>query len=156
NSAWETGPTWKSPRRTLTTSKHVSSQMPQPDLSPYFERIGYTGPHTPTLETLRALHLHHAQAIPFENISPLSGLPVPLDLPSLQRKLLHEGRGGYCFEHNLLLSHVLQTLGFDVTGLGARVLWNAPEGMVRPRSHMVLRVKVGGEFYIADVGFGGQ
>jgi len=35
---------------------------------------------------------------------------------------------GYCFEQNLLLSHVLNGLGFKVSGLAARVLWNAPEG----------------------------
>ena len=105
---------------------------------------------------MRALHLQHAQAIAFENLDPVSGRPVRLDLPSLERKLVHEGRGGYCFEQNLLFSHVLQELGFRVTGLAARVLWNAPEGAIRPRGHMLLRVDLGDEPYIADVGFGGQ
>src|SRR5262249_3930197 len=41
-------------------------------------------------------------------------------------------------------------------GLAARVLWNAPEGAIRPRGHMLLRVDLGDEPYIADVGFGGQ
>jgi N-hydroxyarylamine O-acetyltransferase len=81
---------------------------------------------------------------------------VKLDLPSLESKLVHAGRGGYCFEHNLLFSHVLRELGFRVAGLAARVLWNAPEGAVHPRSHMLLRVDFGAEPCIADVGFGGQ
>jgi N-hydroxyarylamine O-acetyltransferase len=130
--------------------------MDRPDLNSYFQRIGYTGPRAATLETLRALHLQHAQAIPFENLDPLSGHAVQLDLASLEGKIVHAGRGGYCFEHNLLFSHVLRELGFRVTGLAARVLWNAPEDTIRPRSHMLLRVDLGGEPYIADVGFGGQ
>jgi N-hydroxyarylamine O-acetyltransferase len=131
--------------------------MDRPDLDAYFQRIGCPGgPRATTIETLRTLHLHHAQAIAFENLDPLSGRPVKLDLPSLERKLVHEGRGGYCFEHNLLFSHVLQALGFRVTGLAARVTWNAPEGAPRPRSHMLLRVDLGDAIHIADVGFGGQ
>jgi N-hydroxyarylamine O-acetyltransferase len=81
---------------------------------------------------------------------------VKLDLPSLEGKLIHARRGGYCYEHNLLFSHVLRELGFRVTGLAARVLWNAPEDTIRARSHMLLRVDFGAQPYIADVGFGGQ
>ena len=38
------------------------------DLDAYLHRIGYTGARTPTLETLREMHLRHPQAIPFENL----------------------------------------------------------------------------------------
>src|SRR5690606_16135210 len=65
-------------------------------------------------------------------------------------------RGGYCFEHNLLLKAVLESLGYSVRGLGARVLWNHPLESITPRSHMVLLVEMGAEQYIADVGFGGM
>ena len=75
---------------------------------------------------------------------------------SLQQKLLSERRGGYCFEQNLLLSHVLVKLGFRVTRLAARVLWNNPTTTMPARSHMLLRVDVSGRSYIADVGFGGM
>src|SRR5262249_33171641 len=113
------------------------------------------GPRTATLDTLSALHLHHAQTIAFENLDPLTGRPVNLDLLSLERKLVHEGRGGYCFEHNLLLSHLLRELGFQVKGLAGRVLWNAPEATIRKRSHMLLLIDLDQQRYIADVGFGG-
>jgi N-hydroxyarylamine O-acetyltransferase len=126
------------------------------DLDGYFRRIGYSGSRAPTLETLRALHLRHALGIPFENLDPFLRRPVPLDLPSLEAKLVQRRRGGYCFEHNLLFKHVLETLGFTVTGLAARVLWNQPEGTILPRTHMLLRVALDGQDYIADVGFGGQ
>jgi N-hydroxyarylamine O-acetyltransferase len=81
--------------------------------------------------------------------------PVRLDIESLQQKLVRDGRGGYCFEQNLFLSHVLTTLGFKVTGLAARVMWNMPEGIVPPRSHMLVRIDLEGQTYLADVGFGG-
>jgi N-hydroxyarylamine O-acetyltransferase len=126
-----------------------------PDLEAYFRRIGYTGSREPTLETLRGIHLRHALTIPFENLSPLLRLPVRLDLPSLEQKLVRSGRGGYCFEQNLLLSHVLQGLGFKVTQLAARVVWNAPPGLVRGRTHMLLRIDLEDGPYVADVGFGG-
>src|SRR5688572_18194182 len=108
------------------------------DLQAYFTRIGYQGAATATLETLRALHRLHPQEIPFENLNPLLRRPVQLDLPSLQTKLLAQRRGGYCYEHNLLFKHVLEQLGFRVTGLAARVLWNVSENSVRPRAHMLL------------------
>ena len=126
-------------------------------LNAYFQRIGYSdGPRAASLETLRALHLHHAQTIAFEDLDPLSGRPVNLDLASLERKLIHAGRGGYCFEQNLLFNHVLMELGFHVKGLAARVLWNVPEGAIRKRSHMLLLIELDKERYIADVGFGGM
>jgi N-hydroxyarylamine O-acetyltransferase len=134
----------------------LGPDLNRPDLNAYFLRIGYSdGLRAPTLETLRALHLLHAQAIAFEDLDPFSGRQVNLDLPSLERKLVREGRGGYCFEQNLLFSHILRDLGFDVQGLAARVMWNAPEGAIRKRSHMLLLIQLGGERYVADVGFGG-
>jgi N-hydroxyarylamine O-acetyltransferase len=129
--------------------------MTQIDLDAYFTRIGYTGPRAADLSTLTAIHLQHPTAIPFENLNPLLRWPVRLDAASLQQKLVRDGRGGYCYEHNLLLSHVLQRLGFPVKWLAARVLWNVPEGIVRPRSHMLLLVDLEQGRYVADVGFGG-
>ena len=78
-----------------------------------------------------------------------------LDLDSLQDKLVARGRGGWCFEHNILLAHALEAIGFDVRRLAARVRWNVPAERVTPRSHMLLHVKLAEGDYIADVGFGG-
>jgi N-hydroxyarylamine O-acetyltransferase len=125
------------------------------DLHAYLDRIGYSGEPKATLETLHAIVLGHTSAIAFENLDPLRGHPVLLDADSLFRKLVTERRGGYCFEQNLLLGHVLEALGFKVTALAARVLWNQPEGAVRPRTHTLLQLAVGTESYLADVGFGG-
>src|SRR4051794_3177600 len=111
------------------------------DIGAYFERIGYTGSRAPTLETLAGIHLRHPQAIAFENLDPLLKRPISLLVEALSGKMLRAGRGGWCFEQNLLLRDVLESVGFRVTGLAARVLWNAPEGTVRARSHMLLKVE---------------
>ena len=125
------------------------------DLDAYFGRIGYAGDRTPTLETLTRLHALHPTAIPFENLDTLRGAPIRLDLDSLQRKLVRERRGGYCFEQNLLFTHVLTAIGFKVIGLSARVLWERADDAPRPRTHMALLVPLHGEYHLCDVGFGG-
>ncbi|HET6333050.1 MAG TPA: arylamine N-acetyltransferase [Polyangiales bacterium] len=125
------------------------------DLKAYFQRIGYDGRPAATLDTLRALHGLHPAAIPFENLSSFAALPVPLDLPSLEQKLLRDARGGYCFEQNTLFLEVLQALGFRVSALGARVLWGQPaDDAITPRSHALLKVELPEGTYLADVGFG--
>lgn len=130
---------------------------PSFDLDAYLERIGYSGPRTATLDTLESVHSLHPAAIPFENLNPLVGWPVALDVGSLQAKMVTGGRGGWCFEHNTLFRLALEALGFPVTSLAARVLWNAPpDSPIGPRSHMLLLVDVNGRPYIADVGFGGN
>jgi len=131
------------------------SQRPL-DLGAYFARVGFDAPASPTLETLAALHERHAEAIPFENLSPFLGEPVRLDCAALQEKLVARERGGWCFEHNLLFAQVLEAIGFPVRRLAARVRWNVPPGVVTSRSHMLMQVMVAGEPWIADVGFGGQ
>jgi N-hydroxyarylamine O-acetyltransferase len=125
------------------------------DLDAYFERLGYDGPAEPKLRTLQRIHALHAEKIPFENLSPFVGEPVRLDIESLQDKLLARGRGGWCFEHNILFAHMLEAIGFDVSRLAARVRWNVPPERVTARSHMLLRVRLPEGDYIADVGFGG-
>jgi N-hydroxyarylamine O-acetyltransferase len=126
-------------------------------LDAYCARIGYTGPRTPTLETLRAVQQLHPATIPFEAIDVLLDRPVSLAPEAVDAKLIGAGRGGYCFEQNSLLQRVLLALGFQVEPLIAQVQWNAgPEALLRPRTHMVLRVMVDGQPWLCDVGFGGS
>jgi len=125
------------------------------DLDAYLTRIRHAGERRASLPALRALHLAHAQAIPFENLDVLLRRPIRLDLESLQQKLVRDGRGGYCYEHNLLFSAALTALGFRVTWLAARVRWNVADDRVTPRTHMTLRVDIEDRAFLADVGFGG-
>ncbi|WIG55059.1 MAG: Arylamine N-acetyltransferase [Rhodanobacteraceae bacterium] len=126
------------------------------DLPAYLERIGLRQPVAPNLQTLRAIIAAHVAAIPFENLDPFLGISPALDIASVQRKLVHDGRGGYCFEQNRLLSDALRAIGFGVTDLAARVLWGQPEDAITARTHMLLRVEADGKSWLADVGFGGN
>ena len=139
-----------------TSPTHRRSTAVGLDLDAYLHRIDYAGPRSAHLETLRAIVVRHARAIAFENLHPFLGHPVNLDVASLQSKLVAGGRGGYCFEHNLLLSHALAALGYRTTGLAARVLWNRPvDAPLAARGHMLVRVDLDEGPHVVDVGFGG-
>jgi len=133
--------------------------MSEPQLSNlalYLQRLGFDAPPAPTLDTLRQLQLRHTGVFPFENLSTLSGQPVLIDLPSIEQKVLHDGRGGYCYELNNLFLALLQALGFDARGLSGRVVMGQPEGAWTARTHRLSLVTLDGVRYITDVGFGGM
>jgi N-hydroxyarylamine O-acetyltransferase len=127
------------------------------DLDAYFDRIGYDGPRTPGLTTLRALHALHPAAIPFEAFDVLTGRGVDLAPSAIAAKLVGARRGGYCFEQNGLFRQALEALGFHLEPLIARVVWfAAPDAPLPPLTHMAVRVTIDGERWLADVGFGGR
>ncbi|PTX98992.1 arylamine N-acetyltransferase [Opitutus sp. ER46] len=126
-----------------------------PDLDAYFARVGYAGPRAPTLAVLHALTFAHATSIPFENLDVLLDRGIDLTPATVERKLVHAGRGGYCFEQNGLLLEVLQALGFAVRPLSARVRWQRPREFTPPRTHLFLRVEIDGTSWLTDVGVGG-
>jgi N-hydroxyarylamine O-acetyltransferase len=117
------------------------------DLDAYLARIGVDdGPD------LARLHRAQVTAIPFENLDPRRGIPVSLELEDIERKLVSNRRGGYCFEQNLLLKAALEALGAKVDIFLARVRVGRPGP--RPRTHLLLGVQAGGTTWHADVGFG--
>jgi len=126
------------------------------DLDAYCRRIGYAGERAPTLAALREIHRLQPQAIAFENLSPLLGQPVPLDDTALQEKMVHRGRGGYCFEQNLLFAAALRGFGFKLRWLTGWPRWQIAPGRVLPRTHLLLLIDLDGEQWLADVGFGGN
>ncbi|POR54309.1 arylamine N-acetyltransferase family protein [Bosea psychrotolerans] len=133
-----------------------SAALSAPDLAAYLARIGYDGAVAPTRAALNALHLLHPQAIPFENLDPLSGRTPPLDLPALVAKLVQSRRGGYCFEQNTLFKAVLEAFGFKVVQMSGRVMLGKPEEAQVARTHKVLRLTCEGQDLLCDIGLGGQ
>jgi N-hydroxyarylamine O-acetyltransferase len=123
-------------------------------LESYFSRIGYTGPQSPTLDTLREIIFSHACSIPFENLDVLLNRGISLHDDSIDRKLIEHRRGGYCFEQNSLLLRVLTVLGFRVTPLSARVRLGFTRDQMPPRTHLFLRVEIDGTPWLVDVGVG--
>jgi N-hydroxyarylamine O-acetyltransferase len=130
--------------------------QPSIDLDAYVKRIGLERPACADLDHLRMLATAHVASITFENLNPLLGLPVDLELSALEAKLLHAGRGGYCFEQNLLFAAALRAIGYEVSYLIARVLWNQLDDAITGQTHMLLRVELDGSSWLVDAGFGGQ
>ncbi|GGZ97695.1 putative arylamine n-acetyl transferase [Streptomyces echinoruber] len=124
------------------------------DLDAYLARVGYDGPRTPTLETLRALHRAHADAISWEIVDSAVGRRISLDIESVQDKIVRRGQGGCCLESNLLFAAALDRLGFPLVRHLARV--RRGSRAVRTRSHVVLLVEVDGDIWFADPGFGDE
>lgn len=129
-------------------------ETPLLDLEAYLARIGYRGPLTPTLETLRALQRAHLAAVPFENLEIATGGEIRLDLESLQDKLVRRRRGGYCHEQNILFATVLDRLGFAVEGRSARMLMGDDERKLTAIGHTILNVTLEGQQWLVDVGVG--
>jgi N-hydroxyarylamine O-acetyltransferase len=132
----------------------MSPALSPADLDAYFSRIGYTGPRSPDISTLAAIQLRHVCTIPFENLDIQLGLPIRLDLASITAKIVHRRRGGYCFEQNALLRAVLESLGYQVTPLLARVRWQVPTEQETALTHLLLLVTLEGRRWIVDGGFG--
>lgn len=125
------------------------------NLDAYFARIGYGGGTAPTVDTLHDIMQAHVQAVPFENLDVILGRGIDLAPDAVERKIVQHRRGGYCFEQNSLLMGVLEALGYDVTPLSARVRLQRPRDFMPPRTHLFLRVVIGGAPWVADVGVGG-
>ncbi len=125
------------------------------DIEAYFNRIGYAGTPSPTLACLREVLHCHPLAIPFENIDSLVSGKVSLSPDAVFNKLVTQGRGGYCFEQNRLLADMLTEIGFEVSTHAARVVWHGMDKALMPRTHMLLKIALDGDTYIADAGFGG-
>src|SRR5579862_7082207 len=122
------------------------------DFDAYLRRIGLDPADSPTWQNI---HRAHATTIPFENLDSHRGMPVSLQQADLERKMVANRRGGYCFEHNLLLASALEHLGLQVEPMLARVRVGGAPPEARPAGHLVLRVTDGnGGHWHADVGFG--
>ena len=124
----------------------------------------------PTLENLILLHKKFLFTFPFENlnlhlkemrVTDDNGSRVDIHPTVVEKKLLENHRGGYCFEVNQYLHYVLRTLGYHVTPITARVVWMAPPDKQAFRSHVINLVTFAPteekpifNQYICDVSFG--
>ncbi|MET0344630.1 MAG: arylamine N-acetyltransferase, partial [Casimicrobiaceae bacterium] len=106
----------------------MSSDAARLDLDAYLRRLAWSGELRNDHATLAALVDAHMARIPFENLDVLLGRGIRLDLASIQAKLVHARRGGYCFEHATLFAAVLEAIGFTPIRHIACVL------MVTPRA----------------------
>ena len=124
------------------------------NISSYFERIGYSGSQSSTIENLNALTRAHAETIPFENLNVLLGKGIYLDEEALFQKLVVDKRGGYCFEQNGLFLAILKQLGYKAIAISARVRNDRPRDYTPPRTHVFILVEIDGLRWLTDVGVG--
>ncbi len=132
----------------LTKTYHFA-----PDLDAYFDRINYSGSRDPTAETLKQIQWHHLLSCPFESIDVHLLGKIDLSPDILEKKIVHNRRGGYCFEHNHYLLHVLRALGFNATPILARSIWQKPADIVAPATHLLIKVDIDGVLWMFDVGY---
>lgn len=123
------------------------------DAAAYLARIGdpsvASPPDAPTLARLQRAHLLR---VPFENLDVHLGRPIRMDVGAFHRKVVEEGRGGFCYELNGLFGALLEAVGYRVTRVSARV-WGDDGAPGREFGHLALLVHLD-EDWLADVGFG--
>lgn len=126
---------------------------PSMTLQRYLDRIGLHEPVKPDLDTLRRVHRAHALTLTYENLDVQLGAPVTRDAAASFDKIVRRGRGGWCYEMNGLLAFALEEIGFDVTRLAGAVM-REELGDFMIGNHLVLHVRLDGDDWIGDVGFG--
>ena len=123
-------------------------------ISAYLERIGIFKTVSLDLAGLNALICAQLTHIPFEALDVWgAGVCPSLDIEDLFRKIVLDGRGGYCFELNTLFRVLLNSLGFDAYQVIASLV--DENGVAAPPAHNGIICTIDGEKYFIDVGFGG-
>jgi N-hydroxyarylamine O-acetyltransferase len=75
----------------------------------YLNRIGLKhAPLKADLSTLALVMAAHSRAIAFENIDVVRGKTISMARGDVEKKLVDDLRGGYCWEQNTLLSMALE------------------------------------------------
>ena len=127
---------------------------PLPDVRAYAERIGLPWPLEPDLETLDRVILHHQCAVPFENLEICDLEREPsLEIAALFDKVVVRRRGGFCFELNGLLEALLRAMGYDAWSVTCRIMRG--RDYFPPMLHRAVLVRLAGQRYYCDVGYGG-
>jgi N-hydroxyarylamine O-acetyltransferase len=120
-------------------------------IADYCQRIGISGEFKNDVLTLATIMRAQLRAVPFENLDVQAGKIVSIIPEDIVEKIVYKKRGGYCYEVNSLFAMALTALGFEYDLIGARPMFYP---FRRPKSHMVLVVKIGSERWLCDTGFG--
>jgi N-hydroxyarylamine O-acetyltransferase len=120
----------------------------------YLQRLSVTLPPTPSWPALCTLVSAHLRTVPFENLDIVSGLQSELTTDGVLRKVVLQGRGGFCYELNEAFGALLAHLGFSVKRIEARV-WLEPQRRFGPPfDHLALVITLPQGEFLTDVGFG--
>jgi len=120
----------------------------------YLRRIGAENFEVQVnLETLKFLQKQHLLRIPFENLDIHLKIPIILDEDNFYKKIIENGRGGFCYELNGLFYNFLNELGFKNKIISARVS-NGKGHFGAEYDHLAILTEIESEEYLVDVGFG--
>ncbi len=124
------------------------------DKGEYLKRIKYSGEaFEPTSEGLSRLQRAHLLSVPFENLDIHWGTEIRLDLDGFYKKIVEDGRGGFCYELNGCFNELLRAMGFETKIVSARVA-NGKGGFGPEYDHLAIIASIHQSRYLVDVGFG--
>jgi N-hydroxyarylamine O-acetyltransferase len=122
-------------------------------LEKYLARLGVGVAGRQPGETLLAeLQLAHLIAVPFENLDVFHRRGVRTGIDWSLPKIVERSRGGWCFEVNGAFGWLLRQVGFEVDYVSCRVLND--DGWGPEFDHCALVVRIDGQQWFVDVGFG--
>ena len=130
--------------------------MDSHQIEAYCTRIGLS--NTPkadlNLDFIKTAIWSHQRAVPFENLDIHYGGKIVLDRARIFNKIVHERRGGFCYELNGTFFDFLKSIGYDVEMLSGRVV--KKDGITFPPEydHLTILLKFEGLSYLVDVGMG--
>ena len=120
----------------------------------YLTRLGLPAPEQFDLATLFHVHRQHLYRIPFENLDIHSGRKIELDIERIYQKIVHEARGGFCFELNGLFHWFLKESGYSCYFISCAVYIPTQEKYGADGGHMAIIATVDDQQWLVDVGFG--
>jgi arylamine N-acetyltransferase len=123
------------------------------DTAPFLRRIGVAEHSEPGIEALSELHQAFVGAVPYETVQYQFGQGGSMDPETVAQRIIARETGGYCFQLNGVLAHLLTSLGYDVT-MHRGGVQTATRPAVVDASHMVLTVVLDGETWLVDAGLG--
>lgn len=121
------------------------------DVQAYLNRISVKKEDQLTLEYLARLQNNHMEKIPFENLDVTRKVEIKLIIDQFYKKIMGNGRGGFCYELNGLFEQLLTNLGYRSHLIACTV--KKPEGWAKADTHAAIIVNID-QPYLVDVGFG--
>jgi N-hydroxyarylamine O-acetyltransferase len=119
----------------------------------YLKRIKVLTNIQVDLSTLFILQKNHLLNVPFENLDIHNGKEIKLNPDLLYQKVVMNKRGGFCYELNGLLYHLLKEIGFEVKLISGRV-YQKDANYGPEFDHLAIIATINGDHYLVDVGFG--
>ncbi|WP_328329606.1 arylamine N-acetyltransferase [Kribbella sp. NBC_00382] len=123
------------------------------DTAAFLRRIGVAEHSAPSIEGLSELHEAFVSTVPYESVQFQFGQGGSMDPEVVARRIIAREAGGYCFQLNGVLAHLLTSLGYDVT-MHRGGVQTATRPAVVDASHMVLTVVLDDEPWLVDAGLG--